>query len=309
MQNEGIKKMKLTWKSFDKAKDFIYFHSRPLDRAIFLYYFNGESGENVLVELAKFQNQDGGFGNALEPDVRMPDSSVIVTTVGLQILREMGVPQNYYVVKSAIKYLLDTYIDCKGWELVPSSVDKYPHAPWWNYGGEVATSLNPMAEITGFFFDYVDLVPKEMIDKLLSMTILEIDKKTNSMDMHELICCVRFIETKNLPEEVKPNLIQKLKVIIDSTVAKNPSDWDNYGLKPSMVINSPDSPFADMLAKELDVNLDYEIANQNKDGSWLPNWSWGGLFPEAWTQAEADWKSILTINNLKILHKFDRIEK
>jgi len=301
--------MKLTWKSFDRAKDFVYWHARPLEKAIFSYYFKRESGENVLAELSKFQNQDGGFGNALEPDVRIPDSSVIATTVGLQVLREMGVPQNYYVVKEAIQYLLKTYnAENEGWELVPTDVDKYPHAPWWNYGG-VTTSLNPMAEIVGYFFDYAGLVPEEMRDRLLSKVITQIDEKADSMEMHELLCCVRLAETKALPKDIKSSLVQNLKKIVDRVVAKNSSDWDNYGLKPSMLLNSPDSPFAEMLENEIEANLEYEIEHQNEDGSWSPNWSWDELFPEAWKEAETDWKGFLTVRNLVFLNNFGRIEK
>ena len=39
----------------------------------------------------RFQNDDGGFGRALEPDFRLPASSAIATAVGFQYLREAGV--------------------------------------------------------------------------------------------------------------------------------------------------------------------------------------------------------------------------
>ena len=37
-----------------------------------------------------FQNDDGGFGHGLEPDLRLAGSSVIVTTVALQHLRVLA---------------------------------------------------------------------------------------------------------------------------------------------------------------------------------------------------------------------------
>lgn len=64
----------LSKKAFDKASNFISTRGRPLEKAQFEFHFNNGSVEDVLLELGKFQNPDGGFGHAVEPDVRMPES-------------------------------------------------------------------------------------------------------------------------------------------------------------------------------------------------------------------------------------------
>lgn len=54
--------------SFETARNFIYKNARPLDIARWKYLFENGCREDVLLALAAYQNEDGGFGHALEPD-------------------------------------------------------------------------------------------------------------------------------------------------------------------------------------------------------------------------------------------------
>lgn len=45
----------------DKAADFIKRNARPLDKAIYRYFFEKQGSKNVIKELIKYQNADGGF--------------------------------------------------------------------------------------------------------------------------------------------------------------------------------------------------------------------------------------------------------
>jgi hypothetical protein len=83
--------------------------AHPLYRTLYHHHMCGHALESVYQELAAFQNDDGGFGHGLEPDIRLTDSSVIATTVGLQILRRLGAPESHPLVTGAISYLLETY--------------------------------------------------------------------------------------------------------------------------------------------------------------------------------------------------------
>ena len=72
----------------EKGANFIWENARLLERAIFEYRFCGGSGERILEILRTYQNQDGGFGHALEPDLRAPDSQPLFVEFGLRTLYE-----------------------------------------------------------------------------------------------------------------------------------------------------------------------------------------------------------------------------
>ena len=55
-------------KTYTTARTFIYRNARPLDIVRWQYHFENGSKEEVLTALAAYQNADGGFGHALEPD-------------------------------------------------------------------------------------------------------------------------------------------------------------------------------------------------------------------------------------------------
>ena len=57
------------------------------------------------------------------------------------------------------------------------------------------------------------------------------------------------------------------------------------------------------------MNLDFEIGQQGEDGSWSPNFSWDDQDPEAWQTAKKEWQSRITVDTLKTLKDFGRIEQ
>ena len=63
---------------YQKARKFIYHNARPLDIARWQYHFEGGTKEAALTALAAYQNEDGGFGHALEPDCWNPNSALIL---------------------------------------------------------------------------------------------------------------------------------------------------------------------------------------------------------------------------------------
>lgn len=75
-------------KTYKKARQFVYQNARPLDFARWKYHFEGGSREAVLDILSAYQNSDGGFGHALEPDFWNPDSTPTATWMATNILRE-----------------------------------------------------------------------------------------------------------------------------------------------------------------------------------------------------------------------------
>jgi hypothetical protein len=304
----------LTLNAQRQARSFIEQQARPLEQARYAYHFLSGPREAVLTALAAFQNPDGGFGKALEPDFRLPDSSALATTTGLQILCELGIGSDHPLVQGAMRYLVNTIDPTHlAWTIIPSNADAAPHAPWWVYNPDLTQHLNnPRPEIAGYFFLYGDLVPADLRARLIESVMQQLERIPDTLPpsaFHELLCYVRLATIPTTQQESwREPLLHRITALADALIATDPDTWDSYVMRPLMLVNHPAGLFADTYAGPVGVNLDYAIEHQNADGAWLPNWSWGGLFPEAWAVAEREWTGVITLDTLKALHAFGRWE-
>ncbi|MCB8942444.1 MAG: hypothetical protein H6658_01585 [Ardenticatenaceae bacterium] len=304
----------LTQEAQARAKAFIFDWGRPLDQSRYLYHFENGSASDVLTQLTHFQNEDGGFGHALEPDMRMTASSVLATTVSLQILGEIQAASQEPAVQAAMRYLLASYEpDSEVWPIIPRHNNDFPHAPWWHDDGNIRRNFgefraNPRAEIVGYLFAYNDLVPDGLAEKTADAIITHLHTYTDKVDMHDLACYIATVENTAVPATLRQQLLPKLRHSLLATIETDPAQWGGYTPKPLAYIHHPDSPFASLMPEAIAANLDDVITRQQPDGSWPPPWSWAESYPQAWAQAQNEWAGILTLNTLKQLRAFDRLE-
>jgi hypothetical protein len=72
------------------AENFIWSAARLVDRHRYSVLFADGPAELVVEALRGYRNPDGGFGHALEPDLRCPASQPAPTLYALEILNEAG---------------------------------------------------------------------------------------------------------------------------------------------------------------------------------------------------------------------------
>ena len=302
----------LSRKAFAASREFLEATARPLELARFRHAFLGAPAQPVLDALREFRNDDGGFGRALDPDLRTPDSSALCTSIALRILRSLEISSEHAVVSGSIGFLLSS-LDREqcGWRIIPETAESSPRAPWWYQKGReesfAAFSLNPTAEILGYLLDSRERVGQEVVSAVSDRVRRELDRPLE-LEMHELLCCLRLSQTTDLPEVLRGKLHARLIQSIKGTVACDPKDWKGYSLRPLQVADAPESPFIAGLRDAVAENLDYVIASQNADGSWTPTWSWDDSFPEAWAKAKDEWSGVITLDNLLTLQRFGRVE-
>jgi hypothetical protein len=309
---------RLNPEQFDRAREFLKTQARPLDRALFEHRFEAAPAEQTIVELARYQNTDGGFGRALEPDVRTPSSSALCTGIALRLLREMHCAADHPLVGGAVQYLLATLDEGEGvWRVIPDDANHYPHAPWWHDDGSLARTFDdfviiPRAQIVGLLHGYAKLVPGDWLDAITEDTIktieaLEDDAFGGGGDT--LRYALELAETDTLPRHFKDRLIPRLRSVADRIVCRDPEEWKGYCPTPLKVSPSPDSAVVDMLWDDLQRNLDYKIDCQTSEGTWEPTWTWGDFYPQMWKQAKLEWRGHLTLETLTSLHAFGRTNK
>ena len=65
-------------------------HARPYDLAKWNYLVNHGSKDDIVYEMLKYQNLDGGMGSGFEPDVICPKSAAIPTAEAIFQVYDYG---------------------------------------------------------------------------------------------------------------------------------------------------------------------------------------------------------------------------
>ncbi|SDX97439.1 hypothetical protein SAMN05421736_10149 [Evansella caseinilytica] len=302
---------KLSHKQYQKAVDFIMTKARPIDRALFEYHFQNGSGEAVLDTLSKFQNKDGGVGNAMEPDVRCPQSSPIATTVAMQYAREVQAPWRHPFIQAAMNYFINVYRTHQKWPLILPDMNETPHAEWWHFTEEKQQfEMNPGAEVVGYFHAYPQSIPGDLMPEfhydVTNHVFQQLENQTTPIEFHEALCCLRL--AAEIPDPGKKMVIDYLRDVARDIATLDPKQWDGYCAKPLWLAPSPNSALFNVLEDAVHKNLEYEIAHQQPDGSWHPFWEWG-QYQHVWkNEALTEWKGYLTVKTLKTLKNYERID-
>lgn len=310
--------MKLIKSDLESIRRWMYRNARPLDLARWQYYFEGGSAEAVLQALAAYQNEDGGFGHALEADCWNPESAPMQTWTAPCILREVGAPKGHPVAQGILRYLGSGahFVDGLWQGAIPSNND-FPHAPWWTFTERSWEDwgYNPTASLTGFILQYDEpgsaLYQKgEALAKHAAADFIA--GRTKSDDMHEvtvfwelLACCKAAGRTDLFDEKAYEG---RLKSAVRALIGNDPSDWtQGYVCTPSRFIRSPQSPFYPGSEGLPEQECDLLIQNRNAHGVWNLTWTWGA-YEREFAISENWWKANLVIQNLLFLRAFDRIE-
>jgi hypothetical protein len=106
------------------------FRGRLLDRQVYRYLFEGADKESVISAVLAYQNRDGGFGNGIEPDILVPESTAIGLETALSCFEIIDyIPSD---TANGIVGWINGNLNAAG--LIPhppKSIDQYPHQSWW----------------------------------------------------------------------------------------------------------------------------------------------------------------------------------
>lgn len=309
---------RLNPEQFRQARHFLKTEARQLDRALFEHRFEEAPAEHVTTELARYQNDDGGFGHALEPDVRTPSSSALATGIALSILKELECPPDHPMVTNVIRFLRETFDEqARVWRAVPRDANDYPHAPWWHDdGGSLARTFDdflviPRAQLVGMLHHYSTLVSADWLEALTEDTVTAIETLEDDAfggGGDTLRYALELAEAKGLPQRFKSRLTPRLRALTEHVVCRAPQEWTGYCAAPLKIAPSPDAATADVLEESLQTHLDYVIDHQTPEGTWEPTWTWGDFYPDVWEVAKHEWRGHLTLETLTSLQAFGRVE-
>lgn len=304
----------LSKESFEKAGQFIKEHGRALEKQIYENHFYNGNSKEILNELKKYQNDDGGFGNGLESDFKLPSSSPMASSIAFQHLIELSDEEkDIDVVRTGIKYFENTFDEERiGWFSVPKEVNDFPHAPWWNYDEKKNMTIidehwgNPSAEIIGYLYKYRDVVSRLNVEELLDYAFNRLNNMNKFQSEHEIYCYLRLYEV--LPKELSEKIKDKLTIAVEELVCCKREEWNKYVPQPLNFVKSMNSFKFGISDELIEENLDYVIDIIESSGKINPSWEWGN-YKLDWEKAKKEWTGVLTLNALITLDKFNRIER
>lgn len=300
----------LTREAYERAAAFLRDGARELEHARFRHAFEDGEAEAVRAALARYRNDDGGFGHGLEPDAATPTSGALATARALQVLAEIGADPDDPLLVGAVAFLRATLDEATlTWRIVPDDTDASPHAPWWAAEGLAERfghyRINPRGELLAALYHLPDTVDDGWLHPVAEDCVRAIE--TSEMEMHDLLNAVALLEAPELPVGLRARVRGAVEDAAPALVSTEWDSWHAYGLQPVKVAPRPDSALHHLFVEPVPWNLDFLLQTQGEDGAWAPNWSWGA-YPEAWEEARRAWQGVLTLEALRALRAYGRIE-
>src|SRR5215467_9687026 len=138
---------------FAAGDRFLLTEARLLERRLFAAVFLGQPATHVIDALRGYQNDDGGFGHALEPDKRCPASLPADVEAAFQALAAAG-SVDQEMVNRACDFLARTAADAGADGAVPLAfpvIEDFPRATHWSEW-TYQPGLNPTAGLVGLLY-------------------------------------------------------------------------------------------------------------------------------------------------------------
>jgi hypothetical protein len=276
------------------AETFIWSSARLLDRHRYAMLFEDGPAEPVLEALRAYGNPDGGFGHALEPDVRCPSSQPSPTLSALEILGEAGAANGE--LAGAAGAWLARIAGPDG--SVPSALpgfDRYPHAPWYTAEPGSMLTLGVVAAC------HEGGAPGgEWLERATDWCWRSIET-TERPAGYWLKFALQFLDAVPDQEHARA-AIATLAGRVDPSAVEPIGGVEGERLLALDLSPRPGSRSRALVTEaQIEAHLDAVQSEQREDGGWMFDWL-------AWSPAQtADWRGIVTIRALTWLRDHGRL--
>ena len=276
------------------AERFIWSAARLLDRHCYVMLFADGPPEAVVEALRGYRNPDGGFGHALEPDLRAPASQPGATLYALEILNEAGAADST-LARDARAWIASIAAPDGAIPFTLPGFDAYPHAPWFGpdpasfiaFGLAAATHAGGVAE-------------GEWLERATDWCWRAIETAERPRGYWLKYACA-FLDA--VPDERRAEqALDALAARVDPSAVEPIGGAEGEALRALDLSPRPGSRSRRLIADEqVQAHLDAVEAGQQEDGGWMFDWL-------AWSPAQtADWRGNVTIRALVWLRDNGRL--
>ena len=277
------------------AERFVLANARLLERHRTARLLHGGPVEPILAALRAYRNADGGFGHALEPDVRGPESEPAATLHALDVLAEVGELRDP-MVAGAARWIAGIADPDGGVPFVLPAAALHPHAPWMvpvEGGSQITFALAAVLQRTGARTPWLDRAgewcwarlarPDELHPYAVKFALAFLDAAPDAQRAAVVV------------ETLRPRLGP------DGSIAVTGGTADER-LTPLALSPAPGSRSRALFTpQQIDDDLDRLERGQHDDGGWTFDWL-------GWSEGQAvEWRGIVTLLALTTLRTHRRI--
>jgi hypothetical protein len=279
----------------ESAQTFLWNNARLLERRLFAFLFQQGNPDHVHRALLAYQNHDGGFGNALEPDKRTASSQPIDQEIALRVLDDI-----HFDTRLALQIcdFLETITTAEGGvPFVLPTVRDAPRAEWWNTDlDEPPASINPTASIAGLLQKHNLRHP--WLDRATDYCWKHIEN-LQTISGHDFLCVQLFLEHVSDRERAERAFERVSQQLMEGGhVAYDPSA-SGYVFMPLTYAPTPQSMSRRLFDTEtIQRHLAALASQQQADGGWPIAW------PAVSPACELEYRGIVTLNALKTLKAY-----
>ena len=283
----------------ESAQTFILSNARLLERLLFAFHFRQGNPDHVRAALLAYQNADGGFGNALEPDKRTASSQPIDQEIALRVLDDIGFDAP---IALQICDFLETITTADGGvPFVLPTVRDAPRAEWWDTDLEAPpASINPTASIAGLLHKHE--IHHPWLDRATDYCWQYIEHLQISSG-HDFLCVQSFLEhvadrerAERAFERISRQLMEGGHITYDPSAS-------GYVFMPLVYAPSPQTMSRRLFdAATIQNHLAALAHRQQTDGGWPISW------PAVTPACELEYRGIVTLDALKTLKAYDYLK-
>ncbi|MFJ8587985.1 hypothetical protein ACIRD2_25515 [Streptomyces sp. NPDC093595] len=291
-----------------RAEHFVWLTARVLEQRRFAYHFLGGAADSVEAALTAYLNDDGGYGHALEPDLRGPVSQPLHAAHALRVLDSIGRCGGLRVER-VCRYLTEVSTHEGALPALHPSLRGYPFAPFLPLVDDPPSDLLATGPVVGLL--HRNQVWHAWLFRATDFCWAAVEGLEKSHP-YEIQAAVAFLD--GVPDRARAEAAADRlgRLVRDQKLAVlDPAHKAAYPVPPGYAPDEHHFPHdyarvPDSLARrwftdaEMERSLDHLAAEQQEDGGWPVHW-------RRWAPGTAlEWRPILTIEALRTLRAHGR---
>jgi hypothetical protein len=271
------------------ASAFLDTHARLLDRHRFDTLAGGAPPDGLLAALAAYRNDDGGFGWALEPDLRAPASQPVGALHAFEFLAEAGV--EHPLATELCDWLDSVTLPDGGLPFALAGADSPGTARWWAGADTTTSSLHITSAVCAYAHRVPDAARHPWLRRATDYCLREIAALDEPQGAHQLSYGLQLLDAIGDGTELE-RLARFLPPTGELPV---PGGLADEKLRP--LDHSPrPGPLRGHIAPEaIERDLDRLEAGQRDDGGWEID------FAPASPAAALEWRGYITVHAVAVL--------